>query len=203
MAVGINDWWATGLDTSVMEWFDARRTRRRDREDMGVFRYIGSPPHVLSAAVVCGTALSAWWRSWRPMVLVTGAVGVGVMVEQTLKATIGRLDTDTLPVQYAHSFPSGHVTGTTALLGTIAVCLGVGLGRASKAALAGLVAVCVVVVAYLALYIGAHTCTDVIGGMFLGGAIVALSAAVRSGSGWGSPAQGGARHAVGVRAVSP
>jgi hypothetical protein len=42
----------------------------------------------------------------------------------------------------------------------------------------------VVVVAWLALYVGAHTFTDVIGGMFLGGGIVALCGAVY---GWPRP----------------
>jgi undecaprenyl-diphosphatase len=41
----------------------------------------------------------------------------------------------------------------------------------------------VLFVAYLALYIGAHTFTDVIGGMLLGGAIVAAGSAVLAAAG--------------------
>jgi undecaprenyl-diphosphatase len=95
---------------------------------------------------------------------------------------IGRTATTGPLVDYPHSFPSGRVTGTAALLGTIAVCLGVERGRAVKTTPAALVVATVVFVAVLALYTGAHTFTDVIGGMLLGGAIVALGAAVLSGS---------------------
>lgn len=199
LAAGINDAWASGLDTWVLDWFDAHRTARRDREDGRLFAYLGRPTHVLVTALVCGAALSARWRSPLPVALITGAVGVGVVVEQTLKAVIGRTATDLPLAHYAHSYPSGHVTGAAALLGSIAVCLGIGLGWAARAALAGLVSVCVVVVAFLALYIGAHTLTDVVGGMLLGGAIVALCAAAASGSRWREPAPGGGRRAAGAK----
>jgi undecaprenyl-diphosphatase len=47
-----------------------------------------------------------------------------------------------------------------------------------QAALGVLVVGAVLFVAYLALYTGAHTFTDVLGGMALGGAIVAVGSAV-------------------------
>ena len=178
LAAGINADWLAALDTSVAEWFDTHRTRRRDHEAAGVFGYIGRPLHVLVVAVVCGTLLSVRARSAMPVIGVTGAVGIGLAVEQTFKAVIGRTATTGPLVDYPHSFPSGHVTGTAALLGTIAVFLGAGAGRAVRTTLAVLVVAAVVVVAVLALYTGAHTFSDVIGGMLLGGAIVELVAAL-------------------------
>ena len=177
LAVGINADWLAALDTSVADWFDTHRSRRRDQQAAGVFGYIGRPVHVLVAAMVCGTLLSIRARSAMPVIGVTGAVGLGVIVEQTLKAVIGRTASAGPLVDYPHSFPSGHVTGTAALLGTIAVFLGVGSSRTVRTALAVLVATAVFAVAVLALYTGAHTFSDVIGGMLLGGAIVALCAA--------------------------
>lgn len=177
LAVGINADWLAALDTSVADWFGAHRSRRRDQQAAGVFGYIGRPVHVLVVAAVCGTLLSLRARSAIPLIGVTGAVGLGVVVEQTLKAVIGRTASTGPLVDYPHSFPSGHVTGTAALLGTIAVFLGAGANRAVRTALAALVVAAVVAVAVLALYTGAHTLSDVIGGMLLGGAIVALSTA--------------------------
>ena len=177
LAFGINADWLATLDTSVANWFDIHRSRRRDLEATGVFGYIGRPVHVLIPAVVFGVLLSMRARSAMPAICVTGGVGAGAAIEGTLKAVIGRTATTGPLVDYPHSFPSGHVTGSAALLGMIAVCLGAGRGRAAKATLAVLVVAGVLFVAGLALYTGAHTVTDVIGGMILGGAIVALGAA--------------------------
>ncbi len=182
MATGINAEWLATLDTSVETWFAAHRTPRWLVDAKGMFRFVGQPVHVASAAVACGGLLSLRARSVMPAVLVVGGVGVGVVVEQTLKALVTRTSTsvaelqDRAPLHYEHSFPSGHVTGSAALLGLVAVCLGVGRSRAVQVALTVLVVAGVLVVAFVAVYSTAHTATDVIGGLFLGGAIVSLGA---------------------------
>ena len=51
----------------------------------------------------------------------------------------------------------------------IAICLGVGRSRRVKLTVSALAVAGVVCVAFLALYTGAHTFTDVIGGMFWAG----------------------------------
>ena len=188
LAAGINTAWLAALDTWAADFFGAHRSRARDREAAGLFGYLGRPVHVLVAALVCGTLLSVRVRSVLPMIGVTGAVGIGAAVEHTLKAVISRTATAGPLLDYPHSFPSGHVTGAAALLGSIAVILGAGAGRTTKTVLAVGVTTALVFVAGLALYTGAHTVTDVIGGMLLGGAIVALGAAV-----WPSPGRDGAR----------
>lgn len=159
LAIGINSELLTGLDGSVADWFDAHRTERRDLRDAGIFGYLGRPIHVLIPAVVCGGLLSLRARSMTPALCVVGGVGVGVVVESTLKATIGRTATTGPLVDYAHSFPSGHVTGTATLLGMIAVGLGTGRSRTVRMLLAVAVLAAVLYVAGLALYVGAHTCT--------------------------------------------
>ncbi len=184
LAVGINAEWLAALDTSVETWFGAHRSRNWQVDASGIFRFIGQPLHVASAAMVCGTLLSLQARSALPAVLVVGVTGVGFVIEQTLKALVGRTSTAVAELQntalpsFEHSFPSGHVTGSAALLGMIAVCLGTGRGCAVKTALTVPVVAGVLFVAFIAVYARAHTFSDVIGGMILGGAIVTLGAAV-------------------------
>lgn len=184
LAVGINAEWISTLDASVETWVGAHRSRRWLLDAAGIFRFVGEPVHVAGAALVFGTVLSLRARSALPGVLIVGGIGVGVVVEQTLKAIVGRTSTtvaelqDKQPLAFEHSFPSGHVTGTAALLGMIAVCLGTGRSRAVKTALAVPVVAGVLAVAFIAMYVRAHTFSDVIGGMLLGGAIVTLGAVV-------------------------
>lgn len=166
------------IDTSVADFFEPHRTVRRDEAATGVWAFIGKPVHVLIPAVAFGALFSALARSVMPAVSIIGAIGVGVVIEETLKAVIERTVTSGPLLEYPHSFPSGHVTGTLALLGMVAVCLGAGRSCALKARLAVLVIAGVLFVAILALFTGAHTFTDVIGGMLLGGSIIALGAAI-------------------------
>ena len=184
LALHVNAHWLTSLDDSVQTWLNAHRSQRWRVDAAGAFSYLGRPFHVAAAGVVAGLLLSLQARSAMRGLLVIGGVGAGVVLEQTLKATIGRTP-ETLAalhdgslVAYQHSFPSGHVTGAATLLGMIAVCFGAGRTRAFKAALAVPVVAGVLCVAFLALYSRAHIFSDVIGGMFLGGGIVALGAAV-------------------------
>lgn len=176
--------WLAGIDASVEAWFGSHRSPREKLDARTIFRFIGEPTYVASAAVVCGGLLAMQARSVVRAALVIGAVAVGVVVEQALKATVTRTATVVAEQQdkpiaaYQNTFPSGHVTGSAALLGTIAVCLGAECNRTLKALLAGLVVAAVLFVGYLTLYVRAHTFSDVIGGMFLGGALVALSAAL-------------------------
>lgn len=166
------------IDTSVADFFEPHRTPRRDEAATGVWAFIGTPVNVLIPAVAFGALFSVIARSVMPAVSLIGAIGIGVVIEETLKAVIERAATAEPLLGYAHSFPSGHVTGTAALLGMVAVCIGAGRGSALQARLAVLAVAGVLFVAILALFTGAHTFTDVIGGMLLGGSIVALGAAV-------------------------
>lgn len=184
LAFQVNAAWLTAPDDAVERWIDVHRSHRWRVDANGAFRYLGRPLHVASAGVVAGTLLAVKARSAIRAVLVIGGVGAGVVLEQTFKAIVGRTP-ETLAalhdgslVYYQHSFPSGHVTGAATLLGMTAVCVGAGRGRGVKTALAAGVAVGVLVVAALALYSRAHIFSDVVGGVFLGGSVVALGAAV-------------------------
>lgn len=184
LALSINTPALTTLDESVWRWFEVHQSPQWHVDATGAFSYIGKPFHVAATGAVFGTLLAWRAHSAEPAFLVIGGVGMGVIIEQLLKATIERTaDIAAIyPEGYHHSFPSGHVTGSATLLGMIAVCLGVGCSPARKATLAGFAIAGVVIVALLALYSYAHTFTDVMGGMALGAGIVAAGAAAISGS---------------------
>ncbi len=169
LTVGMNADWLVSVDTALENWSDQHRTDRRGELAAELWRFLGNPIHALIAAVVGGSLLSLRMRSPVALVLVTGAVGVGVGVEETLKATM-----------YPHSFPSGHVTVATTLFGMIAVCLAAGDSRLAKVSTGLLVAQSVFVVVGVAIYTGAHTFADLLGGMVLGTAILAWGAVILS-----------------------
>lgn len=176
LAAKLNGATLTALDTSAQSWLAANSSHRWKVDARALYSYLGQPVHFAVVVVFCATLLALHARSSRRGALVIAIVGTGVLVEETLKAAIARSAGPLM--DYSHGFPSGHVTACAAFLGMVAVCLGVGRSLATQAALATAVMSGVLVVGVLALYSGAHTVTDILGGMVLGGALVALGAAI-------------------------
>jgi undecaprenyl-diphosphatase len=173
--------WVTGLDAASAAWLAAHRSAEFDLAAWLIID-IGSPAKIAATGLICGALLSRRARSVIPGVVVIGTVAGAVLVETALKAVVVQPLTPTTlsfyPHAVAHSFPSGHVTGTAALLGIIAVCAGIGRRRATRAFLGGLVVAAVLAVAVTRMYIGAHWLTDAIGGAVLAALFVTLGATV-------------------------
>jgi membrane-associated phospholipid phosphatase len=167
----------TRFDAATMSWFVAHQSPEFN-SIAWVITDLGNPGAITAAGLLCGAVLSWQARSVIPGVVVLGTVACAALAETALKAKVVRPLT---PVELqlftsSHSFPSGHVTG--ALLGIIAVCVGVGRSRIDRACLTGCVVAGVLVVAVALLYLGVHWLTDVIGGAVLAGVFVSLGAAV-------------------------
>lgn len=179
--------WVEAIDAAVSNRFGDHKSHHTTVVTDAIFTIIGDPAGVAIAAAVFGGLLSFRARSVIPIVLVMGAVATAVAIEHTLKALLGRAIRPDAPAQwsvitdYVHTYPSGHVAGSAALLGTIAVISSIGWARSAKVTLAVLVVLCVLNVAVMALYVHAHLFSDVIGGMLLGGAVVTTSAVVATG----------------------
>lgn len=169
----------TRFDVATMSWFVAHRSAELNSA-ASVITHLGSPSATAAAGLLCAAVLSWQARSVIVGAVVIGTVASAALAETSLKKVVVRPLT---PVEQhligdGHSFPSGHVTGAGALLGIIAVCVGVGHSRTARAWLTGLVLAAVLVAAVARLYLGVHWLSDVIGGAVLAGVFVSLGAVV-------------------------
>jgi undecaprenyl-diphosphatase len=120
---------------------------------------------------------SAWWTAvW----LVT-ASAVGTVLQQGLKAAVGRqrpVWPD--PVDSAHyaAYPSGHALTATVVLGLLLWLLHRhGAGLALRRAAVAVAVVSVVGVGLTRVWLGVHWPSDVLGGWLMGATVVALAIA--------------------------
>jgi undecaprenyl-diphosphatase len=181
--------WVTRLDTATTSWLVMHRSVGFDVAAW-VITDLGSPVATAAAGAICAALLCWRARSMIPGIIVIGTVGAAALASTALKAVVDRprpplqwqivLETDP-------SFPSGHVTGTAALLGIIAVCVGTARSRTVRAWLASGVVTGVLVIAATRLYLGVHWLTDVAAGAILAAVFVTVGAtvfgAVHAGSG--------------------
>lgn len=186
LVVEINSGWTKHLDSTFESWVSPHRSLGALAGWSEFWNYVGDPFYFAAAALAC-----AAWFSWRaqstvPAVAMLAAVGAGVVLEDTLKVAVERTPATVAALQnrpaastdlyaYLHSFPSGHVTVIGAFVGTVAVCLCAGRRPAVKVGMGVLAGAVVVFVGTLAVYIRAHTFTDVVGGTILSAAIVAMA----------------------------
>ncbi|GFG51859.1 hypothetical protein CQY20_07565 [Mycolicibacterium agri] len=181
LALGISSHgWVSRLDLATTSWLAAHRSLGLDVAAT-VITDFGSPVATAVACVICVALLSWLSCSVVPGIVVIGTVGAAAVASTALKAVIGRprpplqwqvvLETDP-------SFPSGHVTGTAALWGIIAVVVGMDRGRTTRAWLAVAVVTAVMLIAATRLYLGVHWLSDVTAGAILAAVFVTLGAAV-------------------------
>ncbi|MFC9408267.1 phosphatase PAP2 family protein [[Kitasatospora] papulosa] len=133
---------------------------------------------VLTAVVV----IALWWRGSRLLAGWVAATSLlATLVQQGLKAAVGRERPRWLdPVDSAHyaAFPSGHVMTAVVTCGLLMWLLR--LHGAQQAVVWGALVLAVISVAGVAftrVYLGVHWLSDVVGGVLLGGTVVALSVA--------------------------
>ncbi|OIJ96018.1 phosphatase PAP2 family protein [Streptomyces colonosanans] len=138
----------------------------------------------LTMRTLCAAAV-VWlvWRhrAWWLALWVAATCVLGTLVQQALKAAIGRerpVWPD--PVDSAHyaAFPSGHALTATVVSGLLLWLLrGYGAGRALWSTALAVAVVSVVGVGLTRVWLGVHWPSDVMGGWLLGALLVALSVA--------------------------
>jgi undecaprenyl-diphosphatase len=172
--------WVPELDTATTSWVVAHRSMGFDVAAL-VITDLDSPVATAAAAVICAALLSWRARSRVPGIVVIGTVSAAALASTALKAVVDR-PRPPLPWQLVletdPSFPSGHVTGTAALLGITAVCVGMARNRTVRAWLAGGVVTGALVIAATRLYLGVHWLTDVTAGAILAAVFVTIGTTV-------------------------
>jgi undecaprenyl-diphosphatase len=166
----------TAVDHSVLAWVIDHRRGWLTTLAIAITT-AGSP---VAMGIFAGVAAAVlWWRHAAPL---QGLVVVGTLATATGLSTLTKTGvgaqrpprTVQLLLEVDPSYPSGHVTGTLALCGIVAVAYGRGRSPAVRTALACGALVATAAVACTRLYLGVHWLTDVGGALLLGGAAVLL-----------------------------
>jgi membrane-associated phospholipid phosphatase len=132
-----------------------------------------SPVGTGAIAIIAGVVLWRRLESPRPALVVVFTLAVAGTVSTVTKLLVGahrpaaavQLISETDP-----SFPSGHVTGTVALLGALTVVVGHHTGRVARATLFTITVLAAVAAGLTRLYLGVHWADDILGGLLLGSA---------------------------------
>jgi membrane-associated phospholipid phosphatase len=170
--------WLTGVDHSVMAWMVAHRNPGLDHVALAVSTALG--PLELAVLTATGAvAVAVKYRSSLCGLTVLVTVGGAGTLCWMIKLLVARgrpplPNQETLETDY--SFPSGHVTGTAALAGILAVAFGLAANRVVKGLLAAVAVLSVLAVALSRLYLGVHWLTDVTAGVLLATAVVTVGA---------------------------
>ncbi|CDS49822.1 Membrane-associated phospholipid phosphatase [Polaromonas sp. CG9_12] len=127
--------------------------------------------------VVAVWAWLAWARCWRTARYWLAVAGFFEVLVQLLKYTLARTRPISLYSGVADfSFPSGHATSSIVIYGFLAFLLSRKQRSAVQGAIAAVAAVYIALIGFSRLYLGAHWFSDVMAGLSLGLAWVALAA---------------------------
>jgi membrane protein DedA with SNARE-associated domain/membrane-associated phospholipid phosphatase len=163
-------------DPHVTAWVVAHRTEWLTGV-MRVATWLGSTVVIVPMGLIVGLMLLVRRRDWRPLAVLSAAVGGAVGLYNIVKPAVGR-PRPPGAIWIGHysgaAFPSGHATQSIAFYAMLATVLGVGRSPRAKALLWSLAALVVLVVGATRIYLGAHWLTDVLSGWALGASWVAV-----------------------------
>jgi len=139
-------------------------------------------PWTLRAVCAATMVWLVWSRAaWRPALWLGATCALGTLVQQTMKAAVGRArPVWPDPVDSAHfaAFPSGHALTATVVCGLLLWLLRLyGAGRVLWRTALVLASVSVLGVGATRIWLGVHWPSDVLGGWLFGALLVALAVA--------------------------
>jgi undecaprenyl-diphosphatase len=163
LAIAIHHDPAAGADSATLRWFLDHRTPSATHLATALSTMF-APLWVAVAAFLVAVGLVRRDRRLDRGARVVGAVAIAGALAEVFKLAVNRLRPPAVDQvgspEAAASFPSGHVTGTAALL--LATALTVTASRAARTTAIATASLLTVAVAVSRLYLGAHWLTDVI-----------------------------------------
>ncbi len=161
-----------GIDRPAARWLASHR----DLWLTATLRVVtvGGDPLFLTAVALTTSVLAGWrCRSWRPVVLALAGGGGMALVLFTAKTLVGR---QRPPLPFAaiaadgYSFPSGHATGTAAIMLRSAWMMTRWLvtGWVARVFVWATAIGSALVIGYSRVYLGVHYVSDVLAGWLLG-----------------------------------
>ncbi len=139
--------------------------------------WLGANAVVLPALVAAAVAFWRVRRTWRPVFDIAVVYLWALILYSVMKELVHRSRppaADWVAPAGGWAFPSGHTTQAAAAWGIVCVLACAGRSARTRAALASGAALVVLLVAGSRFYLGVHWLTDVLAGMSLGVAILAL-----------------------------
>jgi membrane protein DedA with SNARE-associated domain/membrane-associated phospholipid phosphatase len=163
------------FDAAVYHFFRGLRTPWSDQALITVTE-LGDTV-VTTAVTVAAVAWLAYRRRWRAAAYLVGAVAFASALENVLKATLRVSRPVPLYAGWsAFSFPSGHATANTALYAFLAFLVARELPGVGRTLAVGAAALLAGAIAFSRVYLGAHWLSDVLAGVTLSLAWVAVLA---------------------------
>jgi undecaprenyl-diphosphatase len=143
--------------------------------------WLGSVAVLIPLVLIVGGVLLVRSKSARPLIQVIVALAASILAYNVVRVLVDRPRppmSDWLAHVSGSSFPSGHSADAAAAYGMLAVVLVARSQKRRAPALAAGLVVVPVVIAASRLYLGVHWFTDVVAGLALGWAVVAIVLAV-------------------------
>jgi membrane-associated phospholipid phosphatase len=188
------------LDNSVANWGDEHASQPAT-DGLDAVTNLGEPKVVIALAVALAVVEVVRTRSrWVVPFLLVVVAGNGILTT-TVKNLADRVRPELNPIAetLGPSFPSGHSSWSAAFFAAAALLLSRGRGRGARAAIAGVAAGLIVMIAGSRVLLTVHWLSDVMAGLALGAAWFSICAIAFGGRllRFGAPAEEAARVARG------
>ncbi|NMO03643.1 phosphatase PAP2 family protein [Gordonia sp. TBRC 11910] len=187
VAVALNGGGPFGIDSTVMSWMLAHRAATAQSSvstltAVDTLTWFFSPVAVCIWTVLLAVAIGVRDRTAVRAIPIAATVAAAGAAGEVAKIAVNRPRPSLVyqlgTPEATYSYPSGHVTGTSALAVVAVVIVGAAWSRTTRLIAAAAAALVILTAAATRLYLGVHWVTDVMAGACLGTAVALVIPAV-------------------------